>query len=301
MWHFKPINYILLGYYTSLRICVLPGFSTAWGIMPLLSLMGSRWMSSFSGSVCKRLGTFSYFSITLSCFRFLMWTGSLKNMRQTKWTSHVNRQDPYLTSWIKWLPLTQARVLFHLSFLPFCASPQQSGCPGRPVKPPWAVLPWRTTSNQQPAGLGSSHWVTSPEPALTCSTASLPLTASWPSRWGLTRTWQQVGRRPFLSTPLHSCFYHYHFSALPTGKACVTHPSPMTTAITQRGVAAFHRYAPELHLSVQEGKYSVFANMSTQFVSAVISEKVLTQIVADQSKADWKGKYSNLREHYERN
>lgn len=200
--------------------------------MPLLSLMGSRWMSSFSGSVCKRLGTFSYFSITLSCFRFLTWTGSLENTRQTKWTIHVIRQELCLTIWIKCLPLTQARVLFHLSFLPFCAPSQQSRAGLRPIKPPHkAVLPWRTPpatsrtrilsqGKQSRAFLNMSHIL------------SLPL--SWPSRGGLTRVWQWVGQWTFLSALLHGCFYHhyYHFSTLCTGTACVTHLSPMTMAIT---------------------------------------------------------------------
>lgn len=59
--------------------CASPGFSIVCGIIPCLSLMGSRWISSFSGSVCMRLGIFSYFSITLSFLRFLAWTGSLQN------------------------------------------------------------------------------------------------------------------------------------------------------------------------------------------------------------------------------
>lgn len=40
--------------------------------------------------------------------------------------------------------------------------------------------------------------------------------------------------------------------------------------------------------------------MNTQSVSGVISDKFLRQIIADQSKADWKDKFSNLREHHER-
>lgn len=55
--------------------------------------------------------------------------------------------------------------------------------------------------------------------------------------------------------------------------ACVI-PLSNEKAVTQDGVSPFHRYAPELPRSVEEGKYLVCANMNTQFVSGAISGRL---------------------------
>lgn len=67
-----------------------PGFSMDWGIRPLLSLMGSRWMSSFSSFCCIFLGIFSYFSTGCSDLRFLACTGALCVSTKEKWRKKEN-------------------------------------------------------------------------------------------------------------------------------------------------------------------------------------------------------------------